>query len=143
MSATVDVWGWRARFRLARGQTITDLVARIPAIESGLGTSRGAVRVYPTPDDLSNRCEIRILDVDPHAGAIPWPGPSVTSIAQPIDPGPFEDVVPCHVLFLGRHGLLGGATGSGKSGGLNVLMGNLVACRDMVIWAIDLKRAWN
>ena len=30
MSATVDVWGWRARFRLARGQTITDVVARIP-----------------------------------------------------------------------------------------------------------------
>ena len=52
MSATVDVWGWRARFRLARGQTITNVVARIPAIESGLGTFRGAVRVYPTPDGL-------------------------------------------------------------------------------------------
>src|ERR1035437_3340466 len=35
MSATVDVWGWRARFRLARGQTITDVMGRIPAIESG------------------------------------------------------------------------------------------------------------
>ena len=94
MSATVDVWGWRARFRLARGQTITDVVAKIPAIESGLGTFRGAVRVYPTPDDLANRCEIRVLDVDPHAGSIPWPGPSVTSINQPIDLGPFEDASP-------------------------------------------------
>ena len=140
MSATVDVWGWRARFRLARGQTITDVVAKIPAIESGLGTFRGAVRVYPTPDDLANRCEIRVLDVDPHAGSIPWPGPSVTSITQPIDLGPFEDASPCRVLFMRRHGLFGGATGSGKSGGLNVLMGNLVACRDVVIWAIDLKK---
>ena len=140
MSATVDVWGWRARFRLARGQTITDVVAKIPAIESGLGTFRGAVRVYPTPDDLANRCEIRVLDVDPHAGAIPWPGPSVTSITQPIDLGPFEDASPCRVLFTRRHGMFGGATGSGKSGGLNVLMGNLVACRDVVIWAIDLKK---
>ena len=61
MSATVDVWGWRARFRLARGQTIKEVTAKIPAIESGLGTSRGAVRVYPTPDDLANRCEIRVL----------------------------------------------------------------------------------
>jgi S-DNA-T family DNA segregation ATPase FtsK/SpoIIIE len=50
MSATVDVWGWRARFRLARGQTIKDVTAKIPAIESGLGTVRNAVRVYPTPD---------------------------------------------------------------------------------------------
>ena len=140
MSATVDVWGWRARFRLARGQTITDVVGKIPAIESGLGTFRGAVRVYPTPDDLANRCEIRVLDMDPHAGSIPWPGPSVTSITQPIEFGPFEDASPCRILFMRRHGLLGGATGSGKSGGLNVLMGNLVACRDVVIWAIDLKK---
>lgn len=43
------------------------------------------------------------------------------------------------MLFLRRHVLFGGATGVGKSGGLNVLMGNLAACEDMVIWAIDLK----
>jgi hypothetical protein len=140
MSAVVDVWGWRARFRLARGQTIADVTAKIPAIESGLGTFRGAVRVYPTPDDLANRCELRVLDTDPHADAVVWPGPSVTSITEPIDLGPFEDATPCRVLFLRRHALGGGATGSGKSGWLNVLMGNLVACTDVVIWAIDLKK---
>jgi S-DNA-T family DNA segregation ATPase FtsK/SpoIIIE len=140
MSATVDVWAWRARFRLARGQTIADVTGKIPAIESGLGTFRGAVRVYPTPDDLANRCEIRVLEVDPHAGSIPWPGPSVTSVTEPIALGPFEDASSCMVLFARRHGLFGGTTGAGKSNGLNVLMGNLVACGDVVIWAIDLKR---
>ena len=139
-SATVDLWGWRARFRLARGQTITDVIARIPAIESGLGTFRGAVRVYPTPDDRANRFELRVLDSDPHADAIPWPGPSITSVTEPAELGPFEDASPCRVLFLRRHVLFGGSTGSGKSGGLNVLMGNLTACPDVVIWAIDLKR---
>ena len=117
MSALVDVWGWRARLRLARGQTITDVIAKIPALESGLGTHRGAVRVYPTPDDLANRCELRVLDIDPHADAIPWPGPSVTSITQPIDFGPFEDATPCRVLFLRRHGLAGGATGAARAAG--------------------------
>jgi hypothetical protein len=140
MSATVDVWGWRARFKLARGQTITDVITRIPAIESGLGTFRGAVRVYPTPDDRANRFELRVLDTDPHADAIPWPGPSITSITEPAELGPFEDAVPCRVLFLRRHAVFGGSTGSGKSGGLNVLMGNLTACADVIIWAIDLKR---
>ena len=140
MSATVDVWGWRARFRLARGQTITDVTARIPAIESSLGTYRGSVRVYPTPDDLANRFELRVLDTDPHADAIPWPGPSVRSITEPIDLGPFEDATPCRVLFLRRHAIFGGTTGSGKSGGLNVLLANLTACSDVIIWAIDLKR---
>ncbi len=140
MSAMVDVWGWRARLRLARGQTITDVAGKIPALESGLGTYRGALRVYPTPDDLANRCELRVLDIDPHADAIPWPGPSASSITEPIELGPFEDAAPCRVLLLRRHGLAGGATGSGKSGWLNVLMGNLTACRDVVIWAIDLKK---
>jgi hypothetical protein len=139
-SAVVDVWGWRARFALARGQTINDVVAKLPAIESGLGTFRGAARVVPTPDDLANRFELRVLDKDPHADAITWPGPSISSITEPIDLGPFEDAAPVKVLFLRRHGLFGGATGAGKSGGLNVLMGNLTACRDVVIWAIDLKR---
>jgi antitoxin (DNA-binding transcriptional repressor) of toxin-antitoxin stability system len=140
MSAVVDVWGWRAQFGLARGQTISDVIARVPAIESGLGTFRGAARVYPTPDDLANRFELRVLDKDPHADAIIWPGPSVASITEPIDLGPFEDAMPAKVLLLRRHALFGGATGSGKSGGLNVLMGNLTACADVVIWAIDLKR---
>jgi hypothetical protein len=140
MSAVVDVWGWRAQFGLARGQTITDVIAKLPAIESGLGTFRGAARVYPTPDDLANRFELRVLDKDPHADAITWPGPSVASITEPIDLGPFEDATPARVLLLRRHALFGGATGSGKSGGLNVLMGNLTACTDAVIWAIDLKR---
>ena len=140
MSAMVDLWGWRARFRLARGQTIHDVIAKVPAIESGLGTFRGAIRVYPTPDNYANRCELRVLDADPHADAIPWPGPSVTSITEPIELGPFEDAVPCRVSFLRRHVLFGGATGAGKSGGLNVLIGNLSACRDVVLWGIDLKK---
>jgi S-DNA-T family DNA segregation ATPase FtsK/SpoIIIE len=140
MSATVDLWGWRARLRLARGQTITDVMARIPALESGFGTHRNAIRVYPTPDDLANRCELRVLDHDPHADAVPWHEPSVTSIMQPIDLGPFEDAEPCRVLILRRHAIVGGATGSGKSGGLNELLANLAACGDVVIWAIDLKR---
>ncbi|MGI8446705.1 MAG: FtsK/SpoIIIE domain-containing protein [Streptosporangiaceae bacterium] len=140
MSAVVDVWGWRAQFGLARGQTIQDVIAKLPAIESALGTFRGAARVLPTADDLANRFELRVLDKDPHADAITWPGPAVASITEPIDLGPFEDAAPAKVLLLRRHGLFGGATGSGKSGGLNVLMGNLAACGDVIIWAIDLKR---
>ena len=138
-SASVDLWGWRARVRLARGQTIADVTARIPAIESALGTYRGAVRVYPTGDGKANRCELRILDTDPHAEAVAWPGPSARSITQPVDLGPFEDAEPCRVSFLRRHALFAGTTGSGKSGGLNVLMATLAACDDVVIWAIDLK----
>jgi hypothetical protein len=139
-SAIVDMWGWRARFALARGQTLDDVIARTPAIESALGTHRGAVRVYPTRDDMANRFELRVLDTDPHADALVWPGPSVVRSTEPIDLGPFEDVTSARVLILRRHVLIGGIAGSGKSGGINVLMGNLTACRDVAVWAVDLKR---
>jgi FtsK/SpoIIIE family len=139
-SAIVDVWGWRARFALARGQTLDDAIAKTPAIESALGTHRGAIRIYPTLDEMANRFELRVLDTDPHADAIEWPGASVGSITEPIDLGPFEDATSARVLILRRHVLIGGIAGSGKSGGINVLMGNLTACPDVVIWAIDLKR---
>lgn len=116
MSAVVDVWGWKARFALARGHTIADVIARLPAIESALGTHRGAVRAYPTADDRANRFELRVLDRDPHADAIAWPGPSVSSILEPVEFGPFEDAVPCRVLLLRRHALIGGVSGPARAG---------------------------
>ena len=112
-SASVDLWGWRARVRLARGQTIADVTARIPAIESALGTYRGAVRVYPTGDGKANRCELRVLDTDPHAEAIPWPGPSARSITATRRPRPVRGrravprVVPAPARPVRRHDRVG------------------------------------
>lgn len=138
LSAVVDVWGWRARVGLRGGQTVADVVAHIPAIESGLGTRPGAVRVEPDPAH-AGRAMIRVLATDPHASAIPWNGPSIRSIIEPMTLGVFEDATPVRVCFLRRHGLTGGIAGSGKSGILNVIVANLAACADVVLWAIDLK----
>jgi hypothetical protein len=63
-SASLDQWGWHARVRLASGQTINDVIARIPAIESALGTIRGAVSVYPADNGRSDWCELRVLGTD-------------------------------------------------------------------------------
>jgi DNA segregation ATPase FtsK/SpoIIIE, S-DNA-T family len=138
MSAVVDVWGWRARMALRPGQTVGDVIAHVPAIESGLGTRPGAVRVEPDPAH-AGRFVMRVLAADPHAGAIPWRGPAAASIADPIELGVFEDAATVRVPVLRRHVLIGGTTDSGKSGVLNVILGNLAACRDVVLWGIDLK----
>lgn len=137
-SAVADLWGWRARIHLRRGQTPGDVRAKLPAIESGLGTRPGAVRVEADPD-RANEAVLRVLDSDPHARPIPWPGPSTGSITDPIGLGLFEDAEPVAVSLLRRHALLGGIAGSGKSGVLNVILGNLVACPDVALWGIDLK----
>ncbi len=142
MSAVVDLWGWRARIGLRRGQTVHDLVNRVPALESGLGTRPGAVRVEPDPD-RADHALIRVLHADPHAHAIPYPTDqhqqSAASITRPVPLGLFEDARPVTLTLAHRHGLLGGVAGAGKSGVLNVILAYLVACPDAVLWGIDLK----
>ncbi len=138
LSAAVDVWGWRARMTLRAGQTVADVVAQVPAIESGLGTRPGAVRVEADPAH-AGRFVMRVLAEDPHANAVPWRGPAARSVTDPVRLGVFEDATDVAVSMLRRHVLVGGIAGAGKSGVLNVIIGNLVACSDIVLWGIDLK----
>jgi hypothetical protein len=61
----LEAWGWRAWLQLANGQTIADVTGLIPAIESALGTSHGAVRVYRASNGKANWCEIHVLGDPP------------------------------------------------------------------------------
>ncbi|WP_214326023.1 cell division protein FtsK [Nonomuraea sediminis] len=139
-SAMVDLWGYRFRLGLGLGQTVEDAVNAVPRLESALGSTRGGVRVQPVASKKANRADVRVIETDPHADAIAWHGPSITSITQPVKLGVFEDGTPVRVPLLRRHGLFAGISGAGKSGGVNVLLGDLTACQDVILWAIDLKR---
>ncbi|MGW6496808.1 FtsK/SpoIIIE domain-containing protein [Nonomuraea angiospora] len=139
-SAVVDLWGYRFRLGLGLGQTVEDAVSAVPRLESALGTTRGGIRVQPVATKQANRADVRVIETDPHADAIAWPGPSITSITQPAKLGLFEDGSPVRVPLLRRHGLFAGMSGAGKSGGVNVLLGDLTACQDVILWAVDLKR---
>jgi len=92
--------------------------------------------------DRADHATIRVLTTDPHAQAIPYPtGPPAPerSIHRPIPLGLFEDAQPVTLRLAHRHGLIGGVAGAGKSGVLNVILAELVACPDVVLWGIDLK----
>jgi len=142
MSAVVDLWGWRARIGLRRGQTAADVITKAPALESGLGTRPGAVRVEPDPA-RADHCLIRVLDADPHAHAIAWPTSASdtepATVTAPIPLGLFEDACPVAVTLAYRHALVGGVAGAGKSGVLNALLASLTGCPDVVLWGVDLK----
>ncbi|WP_244894127.1 helix-turn-helix domain-containing protein [Planobispora rosea] len=139
-SALVDLWGYRFRLALSRGQTVEDAIAKIGNIESALGARRGGARIQPVPEQRADRADVRIVETDPHADAITWAGPSITSITQPVELGLWEDGSAVLVSLLRRHALFGGVAGAGKSGGVNVVMGNLSAAADVIVWGIDLKR---
>lgn len=137
-SVVVDAWGWTARVILRGGKTVGQVIDKIPAIESWFGLRPGSVRVF-ADQDRADRCVVRVIETDPHAAPIIWPGCSVTSISQPIPLGLFEDTSPACALLLRRNALIGGMVGSGKSGILNVILAHLVACTDVRVRGIDLK----
>ena len=131
-----DAWGWTARVILRKGTSAEDAIAKIPAIESGLGVRRGSVRVFPD-DSRADAFILRVIDTDPHAGDITWPGTQNTSIVQPVELGLFEDGRKVLIWILRRNILIGGTTGSGKSGIVNIILAVLAACRDVEIWGVE------
>jgi S-DNA-T family DNA segregation ATPase FtsK/SpoIIIE len=137
-SVVVDAWGWTARVMLRKGTTVRHAIAKIPDIESGLELPPGSIRIFPD-GKKANRLTMRVVETEPLAAPIPWPGPVVTSITQPADIGISEDGRPVRVLLLRRNALIAGIRGSGKSGVLNVIIAILAACRDVRLWGIDLK----
>jgi S-DNA-T family DNA segregation ATPase FtsK/SpoIIIE len=137
-SVVVDAWGWTARVILRNGKTTTQTIDKIPSIESAFGLRPGSVRVFPD-EHRADRCALRVIETDPHAEPILWPGSPVTSITRSLPLGLFEDGRPVGVLLLRRHVLIGGMVGSGKSGILNVILAYLITCVDVRVWGIDLK----
>jgi S-DNA-T family DNA segregation ATPase FtsK/SpoIIIE len=138
VSATGNAWGFTARVILRKGTTAVQAINQVPAIESGLGTRPGSVRALPDPA-RADAVILRVIETDPHANPVPWPGQPATSIKRPAELGLFEDGRPVRAVILRRNVLIGGTTGAGKSGIVNVVLAYLAACADVTIWGVDLK----
>ena len=137
-SVVVDAWGWTARVLLRKGKTTEQVIGKIPVLESNLGLRPGSMRVF-ADDKRADRFIMRVIENDPHAAPVPWPGPSIKSNSKLVEIGVTEDGRPVRVLLLRRNALIGGIAGAGKSGILNLIIATLAACNDVVLWGIDLK----
>jgi S-DNA-T family DNA segregation ATPase FtsK/SpoIIIE len=135
---TTTPFGWTAKLLLRPGQTIADAVRQREALESALDVRPRSVRLEEDPT-RARRVLLRVVQRDPHATPIPWGGPAAGSIRRPLQPGVWETGDPVAVLLAHQHTLVVGATGSGKSMLLNVVVGELVAARDVVCWGVDFK----
>lgn len=137
-SVVVDAWGWTARVILRKGATAHQAIDKLPSIESGFGIRPGSARALPD-ENRADRFILRVVENDPHANPISWAGPNIESVCRPLELGLFEDGRAVRVSLLRRNALIGGIVGSGKSGIVNVILAILTACRDAVIWGVDLK----
>ena len=137
--AEADEVGFTFTLALRAGTTAADVASRLLRIESVLETRTGAARVVAVPSK-ANRAVLRIVNNDPLATLIPWPGTNATSINDPIVLGRFEDGDPVAINLVGEHVLTADTMGRGKSGVLNAFMAELSGRRDVVLWGIDMKR---
>lgn len=135
---TANPWGWSGTLLLRPGLTVEDAQARRRNLDSALGTRPGSVRLDQDPT-RADRVTMRVMERDPLERPIRWRGPQVGSVTQPLPLGPLEDGTPMLLPVAGQCVLIAGIRGSGKSGVLNVLVGELAACPDVVLWGLDLK----
>jgi DNA segregation ATPase FtsK/SpoIIIE, S-DNA-T family len=137
--AEADEIGYTLTLALHAGLTARDVTNKLERVESVLETRTGAARVIADAG-RANRAVLRIVNNDPLATPIPWPGTNATSIKDPIVLGRFEDGDPVAIRLVGEHVLTAGTMGRGKSGVLNAFMAELSSRRDVVLWGIDMKR---
>ncbi|SEE85334.1 DNA segregation ATPase FtsK/SpoIIIE, S-DNA-T family [Streptomyces sp. 2131.1] len=131
--------GWYAMVTLPPGKNTSAqvVIAKRQQLQANLDLP-GRLRLSEGPQ--ANQLMVRLQTADPLAGdGIPWPGVRVSSIEQPIPIGIYPDGTEILVDLVDGHVLIAGGTNKGKSGAVNVLAANLVACDDVDIAGIDMK----
>lgn len=131
-----DEHGYALMLTLRPGQTVTDVVANMARLESILETRPGGIHIA-ADESRADRCRVRVLHRDPLAVARPWTGPSGESIADPVQLGMFSGGGRVDISLLGEHMLIAGAPRRGTSGLANVIIAELAARCDVVLWGID------
>lgn len=145
----------KARLRLPAGTTVDEvqratgtLAASLSA--SGVRVPPNGVRVAPDPEDAAagtltivRRDMLRA--VNDLELVIPG-GPPTRSIADPFHAGVYEDAEPAAVRFCRPgygvvHYLLQGMPGAGKTAFVLSLLGQAFLCNDVLILALDVKKA--
>jgi hypothetical protein len=134
----VDAYGWSAGLLLPLGRVLKHALEARTALESALEVRPRAVRIEEDPT-LARRVRLRVVERDPFASPIPYPGPTTGSITRPMLLGAYEDGLPCAADLSQQHVFIVGATGSGKSVLLNIVLSELAAAGDVVPWGIDFK----
>lgn len=146
--------GWTGKLNWRPGDYEVDTIAAMRSkLEGALGLQVGQLRMPPDGKSTSSINLVAVLK-DPHAAAVMWEIPHTEidgqlvlkqhSVTDAVEIGVREDGSKKRINLFRKgygalHMLVGGMTGSGKSGLLNLLWGWLSLCTDVVQWGVDLK----
>jgi DNA segregation ATPase FtsK/SpoIIIE, S-DNA-T family len=133
-------WGWWLRLPTLSKLTQRDLIAAAPRLDKAFRVRAGATRLEPDPG-RADRLVLRVNVTNPLARAIPYEPPTEPrSVKDAVVLGPFEGGEDVEVVLQGRHLLMVGRTGSGKTTLQQVILYELLACRDAVVWVVDVSK---
>lgn len=130
--------GWSAIVTLPPGKSTSPAViaSRRQQLATNMGLP-GRLRLAQGPQN--NQLLVMMQTDDPLGAVIPWDGPSIRSVKQPMQLGLFDNHEPILLDIMDGHVLIGGSTDRGKSGVENVIVANLAACPDVELLGIDMK----
>ncbi|MBW0009422.1 MAG: hypothetical protein JO063_04770 [Pseudonocardiales bacterium] len=99
------------------------------------GVRLGAEQVRAEETDRANLFLLHVSTANVFAHSIPYPlDRPVGTIRHPIRPGLYEDGEDIKLRLLGVHGVMVGATGSGKSVFSNNVIAEVTHCCDALLW---------
>lgn len=99
------------------------------------GVRLGAEQVRAEETDRANLFLLHVSTSNVFARSIPYPlDRPVGTIRHPIRPGLYEDGEDIQLRLLGVHGVMVGATGSGKSVFTNNVIAEVTHCCDALLW---------
>lgn len=105
----------------------------------GIDLSVNDIRFEET--DRADVWKLHVSTKKPLKEIIPHPGiRPVSSINDPIEPGIYEDGEPIRIPVRGQHGIMVGATESGKSTYLHNVIECLLAKNDGLVWICGVKK---
>lgn len=122
--------------------TVDDVQKRSHQIATALGIPKAGVRFNENPDNAA-RPEFSFTLRDVLGSVTPWPGPSQPggTVFDPIPMGLYETGAVLRKTVAdkagGKHELIQGTTGSGKSSGAKVEICELMTRREVAIFVID------
>lgn len=131
----------RLEYRLGLASTQAIKPDHLRAVERWCGFADYGIRILGTDTAAERDLVIRVGDPLAQVPKAPWLPTGSRSIADPLDMGASASDVPYALRFAGTHAIVLGMTGSGKTKGtIWTAIDRLSACRDVVLWGIDLQQ---
>ncbi|HEY7201879.1 MAG TPA: FtsK/SpoIIIE domain-containing protein [Candidatus Dormibacteraeota bacterium] len=137
-----DRFCYSLHIEIPSGHTLDELLKARGALETALNANRETTSIEG--EERARGAVIRWTQEGRQRPPLLWTRPSGTRLKHPVEIGEYEDrtplTIPLGLTAPDSHALVTGATNSGKTTFLRLLVGELAAREDVIIWGVDVAK---